>query len=223
MDTYQLAVRDAKPRRGISMLVNGITTPEGFNVWVMQMKDLVFWNKLLGGTLVQTSYVNLPFLDETPMSDTRAVINYEKMRVERDGKVAVVLSGGYGAGWSTWVHRNVGVKLKPLTDPFIVMHILGEKFMTKAQWWAVANRYDSSTFRRTESSYVSDATTDHEDDRSYMLHVDRPKMDVIRDVMVRVSQLCLMWIPLGRKFRIDEYDGSERVVYLDEESYEEFV
>jgi len=39
-------------------------------------------------------------------------------KVIRDGKVAVVYSLGFGAGWSTWDHNGMGKNL--LFDPMIV-------------------------------------------------------------------------------------------------------
>lgn len=41
-----------------------------------------------------------------------------KDRVIRDGRVAVVYSPGFGAGWSTWDHGNYGDAL--VFDPIIV-------------------------------------------------------------------------------------------------------
>lgn len=41
-----------------------------------------------------------------------------KDRVIRDGKVAVLYSPGFGAGWSTWAHDGEGKDL--IFDPMIV-------------------------------------------------------------------------------------------------------
>ena len=37
----------------------------------------------------------------------------------RDGKVAVLYSPGYGAGWSTWCHEDETTRLSMLFDPQI--------------------------------------------------------------------------------------------------------
>ena len=43
-------------------------------------------------------------------------------KIERDGKVAVLYSPGYGAGWSTWVSPTE----KAIFCPRLVLAVLGE-------------------------------------------------------------------------------------------------
>jgi hypothetical protein len=43
-----------------------------------------------------------------------------------EGKVAVLYSPGYGAGWSTWAHDD-SVRLKALFDPEVVQWVLDGK------------------------------------------------------------------------------------------------
>jgi hypothetical protein len=40
-------------------------------------------------------------------------------RLIRDGEVAVLYSPGYGAGWSTWCHEDLSVRLSMVFDPQI--------------------------------------------------------------------------------------------------------
>ena len=40
-------------------------------------------------------------------------------RLVRDGKVAVLYSPGYGAGWSTWCHEDFEIRLAMVFDPQI--------------------------------------------------------------------------------------------------------
>ena len=40
-------------------------------------------------------------------------------RLVRDGKVAVLYSPGYGAGWSTWCHEDLEIRLAMVFDPQI--------------------------------------------------------------------------------------------------------
>jgi hypothetical protein len=40
-------------------------------------------------------------------------------RLIRDGQVAVLYSPGHGAGWSTWCHEDLAVRLSMLFDPQI--------------------------------------------------------------------------------------------------------
>ena len=49
--------------------------------------------------------------------------NVEK--VYRDGKVAVLISPGFGAGWSTWAHYPLGDQI--LYDPIVVAWVEGGK------------------------------------------------------------------------------------------------
>jgi hypothetical protein len=45
-------------------------------------------------------------------------------KIERDGKVAVLYSPGYGAGWSTWIDENL--REKAIFCPRLVLAVLGE-------------------------------------------------------------------------------------------------
>ena len=46
-------------------------------------------------------------------------------RVVRDGRVAVLVSPGFGAGWSTWADRELRERL--LFDPEVVAWVEGGK------------------------------------------------------------------------------------------------
>lgn len=46
-------------------------------------------------------------------------------KLEKDGKVAVLISGGYGAGWSTWVGGDKAEEA--LFDPVLAQMIIDEK------------------------------------------------------------------------------------------------
>ena len=46
-------------------------------------------------------------------------------RVVRDGRVAVLVSPGFGAGWSTWADRELRKRL--LFDPEVVAWVEGGK------------------------------------------------------------------------------------------------
>lgn len=52
-------------------------------------------------------------------------------RVEKDGKVAVLVSPGYGAGWSTWAIRENAERL--LFDPEMVQAVLAKDSDAVAQ------------------------------------------------------------------------------------------
>jgi hypothetical protein len=93
----------------------------------------------------------------------------------RDGKVAVLVSPGFGAGWYTW--HSIG---ELLYDPSIV------------EW------------------------------------VEREELDKIITYMELkypdtycggLDDLTVMWVPVGAKFRIDEYDGSESLILESEQHW----
>ena len=97
-------------------------------------------------------------------------------KVIRDGKVAVLISPGYGAGWSTWADDDIsqlllfdrrfveaaeaGVKdIEP-----IAKHVAGDEYVYCGGW---------------EDVYVE-------------------------------------WVPVGTRFCVEEYDGSERLRLIDD-------
>jgi hypothetical protein len=86
----------------------------------------------------------------------------------RDGKVAVLVSPGYGAGWYSW-HSNEQL----LFDPSIV------------QWIEEDNREKIQAY--LELRYPDETTIGLED-------------------------LVVNWVPVGTRFRIEEYDGAESLV-----------
>jgi len=86
----------------------------------------------------------------------------------RDGRVAVLVSPGYGAGWYSW-HGNEEL----LYDPSI------------AEW----------------------VEQDDLDKIKTYLELKYPN-----DTALGLSDLEVVWVPVGARFRIDEYDGAENLV-----------
>lgn len=91
-------------------------------------------------------------------------------KIEKDGKVAVVYSPGYGAGWSTW--SNDGDEKALCMDADIVRHVIDG--------------------RNDLAASVAKAKYPH-------------------TYLGGASSLKVEWVPRGRRFRIDEYDGNESV------------
>lgn len=90
-------------------------------------------------------------------------------KVIQDGKVAVLISPGYGAGWSTWQGY------KCLFTPEVVEWVLdGKDIDAEPEWESI---YD-------EEFYAGG-----------------------------VEDLCVVWVPVGKKFRVVEYDGAESLEY----------
>lgn len=100
-------------------------------------------------------------------------------RVVRDGKVAVLYSPGFGAGWSTWADKEIRERL--LFDPEVVAWVEGGK---------------SGPLPDIESKYGDEYVYDG-----------------------GASELRIRWVPLGARFRIHEYDGSESVILDDEDDW----
>ena len=100
-------------------------------------------------------------------------------RVVRDGKVAVLYSPGFGAGWSTWGEDELRDRL--LFDPEVVAWVEGGK---------VGSLPDLEAKYGVDHFYDGGAS----------------------DLMIR-------WVPIGSRFRVHEYDGSERVVLFEEEDW----
>lgn len=91
-------------------------------------------------------------------------------KVVRNGLVAVIVSEGFGAGWSTWNDAEDAF------DPEVVRWIEGGKV--------------------GEPLKVGD--------RRYKGGLNKAR---------------IVWLPLGTLFRIDEYDGSETLITLEDEEY----
>jgi hypothetical protein len=95
-------------------------------------------------------------------------------KVIRDGKVAVLVSPGFGAGWSTWADSDLRERV--LFDPLVVEWVEGGK--------------------------LGDVPVDHFDD-AYLYTGG-------------ASDLVIEWLPVGTKFVIREYDGSERLETMED-------
>jgi hypothetical protein len=105
-------------------------------------------------------------------------------KVVRDGKVAVLYSPGYGAGWSTWSSVN-GLSDDLIFEPSVVALVEdrdAEK-ITNAQLVELVEAYCEQKYGKHEV---------------YCGGVD---------------DLRIEWIPVGTEFKINEYDGSESIEY----------
>lgn len=89
-------------------------------------------------------------------------------KVIRDGKVAVLVSPGYGAGWSTWADNAEAAVFDPETVEWVESGKPEDVFREKKDDWEERFGYLGGT----------------------------------RDLEIR-------WVPVGSRFYIEEYDGSE--------------
>jgi hypothetical protein len=95
-------------------------------------------------------------------------------KVIRDGKVAVIVSHGYGAGWYTW-----GGDERLLYHPKIVEMV--------------------------------------EQGRRLEIDSDWVKENIGIDVYAcGADGLTIVWLPVGTAFRVDEYDGAESLLTIED-------
>ena len=109
-----------------------------------------------------------------------------------DGKVAVLVSGGYGGGWSTWmeevevgdiwecVHPNLSIVFEPKV---VEMVLAGEKDKNRAERKATLDKIIGYMTETYPGYYTGGA-----------------------------EGLEVEWVLVGSKFYIEEYDGNESLV-----------
>lgn len=106
-------------------------------------------------------------------------------KVIKDGKVAVLYTPNYGSGWSTSNYGNLTDKDVLLFDPVIV--VLVEKYENGEISYSCM--YDKIKYY-CDNKYGENA----------VYHGGVP-------------DLTIAWIPIGKEFRIIDYDGYESIEY----------
>lgn len=100
------------------------------------------------------------------------------------GKVAVIISPQFGAGWYTWNNYNENLLFDPILVKLVgVLH--NHKIDTK-EYQDIAERI----VKRAE--------------------------EIEPDGYFSVSGLSIVWLPVGTKFIIEEYDGSESILEMND-------
>jgi hypothetical protein len=101
-----------------------------------------------------------------------------------DGNVAVLVSGGFGSGWSTWSsgceESNQSIAFEPK-----VVEILLAGLVDK-------NRAERKVTKDKIEAYMAEAYPDF--------------------YAGGIGGLRIVWVPQGAKFHIEEYDGAETLV-----------
>lgn len=92
-------------------------------------------------------------------------------KVIRDGKVAVLYSPGFGAGWSTWNTEYMELLL-----------------------------FDSRIVEAVEKK--------QEITEEFMLKM----LEMVDLCLLGADKLTIEWLPVGTRFYVDEYDGSETII-----------
>jgi len=94
---------------------------------------------------------------------------------KKDGKTAVLVSPGFGAGFSTWNSPEMAVDFD-LVEAFLSGDM-------KRFAYIVIEKYGENTY------------------------------------LGGMDNLMVVWVDEGKKFRIDEYDGTERVEILEDTNW----
>lgn len=113
-------------------------------------------------------------------------------KVIENGKVAVLVSPGYGAGWSTWNgFRGIVTAEELMFDPTIVKLTIQKDLeeITSDQHYQLVEAYCTEKWGK---------------DTIYCGGVD---------------DLEIVWIPQGTLFKINEYDGSESIEYKENDNW----
>lgn len=127
----------------------------------------------------------------TETVDVEPIEPPEVQKVIRDGKVAILVSPGFGAGWYTWNADKEWI----LFDPYLVA--LVEKLSTPE----FLDQGPAGPRALFEDIVVEiESYCDNKDPDGYY--------GGARDLVVK-------WLPVGTKFYIEEYDGAESLVTED--------
>ena len=130
---------------------------------------------------------DLTLTDLCPSCKTRLVDALSKeIRKIKEGKIAVLVSPGYGCGWSTW-NSNPAIAY----DKRIIEYMLDYGSMNK--------------FRKVINDIEQQTRLDN-----FLSSIGYP--NVYRG---GAYQLEIEWIDPGKYFRINVYDGSEELEFLD--------
>ena len=111
-------------------------------------------------------------------------------------EVAILVSPGYGAGWSTW--NDDALAYDKRVVEFWLAHKDNEEFMEEI---------DSS------SSYYGKIPTLKEVEDFF------ESIGYSNIYFGGFNQIELAWVPIGCRWRIDEYDGSDALEILDMDNY----
>ena len=115
-------------------------------------------------------------------------------KVIENGQVAVLYSPGYGAGWYTWNEsrfEDEDEALKLIFDPILVDLVKQKE----------ANRFEDLDMLN-----------------SIHQQIEKRANEILPDgYFGGVEDLTIQWMPIGTQFRIEEYDGSESILYKENE------
>lgn len=115
---------------------------------------------------------------------------------EENGKIGVLVSPGYGAGWSTWNDERLAYDKRAVE--FWLEHKDDKELMEAVAGW---NMNDPALEKARK--YFEDCG------------YERPYMGGFK-------QIRMEWVSPGEKWKIDEYDGYETLVRLRNAGFQQF-
>jgi hypothetical protein len=132
-----------------------------------------------------------------------------KVYKEVDGEkcVAVLYSPGYGAGWYTWHY------VEELLYDAEVVKIVEKMMGIEEKYLDAKKRGDLGATFALKGSYE---TLVERVEKYVQENYDKDGSDIY---IGGASQLTIAWVPVGQKFRITEYDGSESIQYPENEEW----
>lgn len=116
----------------------------------------------------------------------------------RDGKVAVLVSGDYGSGWSTWNPNYPELLFEPTVAEMVLAFQKASQEVHGDDYKDLYNRY-----YQTVESYI----------------VNNVQIDYKPIYPGGISGLTVEWVPVGERFRIREYDGAETLILESNEQW----
>jgi hypothetical protein len=121
--------------------------------------------------------------------------------INEEGKVGVLISGGYGAGWSTWADSK------------------DREFMLFDRGLVALALDKEAAYKSRDSERISKHELDEQIDKSFVdveeyLHANN------RDPYIGGwAGVYVVWMDPGTEFIVEEYDGSESLRYRDKENW----
>lgn len=118
---------------------------------------------------------------------------------EDKSKVGVLISPGYGAGWSTWNHEAMAYDKRVI------------------EWWLEHHSTDYCTQLMLSGVFGGKKSPEYRAATKFFESIGYD--DVYFGGYPTIE---LRWIPRGQFWRINEYDGSETIEFLDTNDWNVF-
>lgn len=112
---------------------------------------------------------------------------------------AVLISPGWGAGWSTWAEPEIAYDKRVVE--FWLSHKDDEKFMRTVSQWGLSEAFPES-----------DA---HAETVQFFESIGYRECPYLGGF----NNLKLVWVPYGSLWRIREYDGAESIEFLEDAGF----